>query len=389
MIYLDNCATTFPKPSIVLSAVEKANRYYAANPGRSGHKLSLKASSEVYNCRENLRDFFNAKSAENVIFTLNCTTALNTVIKGVLEEGDHVIVSSLEHNSVMRPIKELEKIGVTYTAAEVFPFDNDATVDSFRKAIKSNTRLAVITHASNVFGIKLPIERICALLHQYGIIVCVDAAQTAGVFPIDVQNSSIDFLCVAGHKGLYGTMGTGALIINCDRIVKPLISGGTGSSSAELLQPEILPDKFESGTANVSGIAALNAGVSFVRKKGIENINSHEMNLITDLYDALKRNKRVILYTDKPQKEFFAPVLSFNLEGINSENTAQLLNEKYDIAVRAGLHCAPSAHRYMNTIDEGTVRVCPSVFTTSKQIDALIFAINEISKRKYVKNQLQ
>ena len=381
MIYLDNCATTFPKPGIVLSAVEKANRYYAANPGRSGHKLSLKASNEVYNCRENLRDFFNAKSAENVIFTLNCTTALNIVIKGILEEGDHVIVSSLEHNSVMRPVKELEKIGVTYTAAEVFPFDNDATVDSFRKAIKSNTRLAVITHASNVFGIKLPIERICALLHQYGILVCVDAAQTAGVFPIDVQSSSIDFLCVAGHKGLYGTMGTGALIINCDEPVKPLISGGTGSSSAELLQPEILPDKFESGTANVSGIAALNAGVNFVRKKGIENIYTHEMSLITNLYNALKRNSRVILYTDKPQEGFFAPVLSFNLEGINSENTAQLLNEKYDIAVRAGLHCAPLAHSSMNTIDTGTVRVCPSVFTAQKQIDTLIFAINEISRK--------
>lgn len=381
MIYLDNGATTFPKPLSVVKAMDNALINYGANPGRSGHNLSMKASMEIYNCRENIRELFNAKSAENIIFTNNCTASLNIIIKGLLKSGDHVVVTCLEHNSVMRPLKHLEKIGVTFTEAEVFPGNNQLTIDSFRNAINENTKLVVCNHASNVFGIKIPVGRITALCHQYGIPVCVDAAQSAGIVDIDVQEWGIDYLCAAGHKGLYGPMGMGILIINSDVLPDSLVQGGTGSNSSMFEQPEILPDKYESGTPNLVGIVGLNAGVNFLKNKTIKTIAEHEMKLIEYLYDNLEKINKVKLFTQKPTLEYFVPVLSFAIDGTNSEDVALFLNNKYNIAVRAGLHCAPSAHKYMNTIDEGTVRICPSIFTTQYQIDMLLRAIRDISSK--------
>lgn len=382
MIYLDNAATTFPKPQTVRNAVLQSF-YYSANPGRAGHNLSIKASESVYSCRERLCNLFNFSKPENVILTQSCTLALNIVIKGILKKGDHVVISSLEHNSVLRPLEKLLEAGIiSYSIAEVFEGDDERTLESFRRTIRDNTRLVVCTHASNVFGIKLPISRIGALCHYYGILFCVDAAQTAGIIDIDLSSLPIDFLCIPGHKGLYGPMGTGALIINCDTIPESLCEGGTGSSGAGYGQPRILPDKLESGTLNLSGFAGLSAGVDFISKHKPEKILNKEMRLINKLYNKLSANKSVLLYTKFPDVNHHVPLLSFNIEGFDSEQTAYLLNKQFSIAVRSGIHCSPLAHKYMKTEAIGTVRVCPSVFTTDSDVDKLAESVYHISKYK-------
>lgn len=378
MIYLDNGATTFPKPQTVTTAVNQALKYYGANPGRSGHRLSLKASEEIYKCRVKTAKFFNCSNEEQVVFTSNCTHGLNIVIKGFLQEGDHVVISNMEHNSVTRPLTELKNKGITFTQATVFPGNNDETLNSFRNAINPKTKLAVCTHSSNVFGVRLPVERITALCHQYGVKVLIDGAQSAGVLPVNIDDSGIDFFASAGHKGLYGPMGTGILIVKDHKNLSTLMEGGTGSNSLSLLQPDIMPDKFESGTPNLPGIAGLSKGIDFVIKNKQENIAEHEMTLVRHLYKHFSQMEKVILYTDYPSLESFTPVLSFNVKDHNSEYVAEYLNKNYDIAVRAGLHCAPAAHIAMNTIDTGTVRICPSIFNTKGQIDVLIKAIEKI-----------
>ena len=334
MIYLDNGATTYPKPASVVSAVNNALKYFSANPGRGGHKMAIKASEIVYYTRSRLAELFSVTDPSDVILTNSCTTALNTVIKGVLKPGDHVIISSLEHNAVLRPVEKLKKIGVTYSLAEVVEGDDDKTLDNFRSCINERTKLVVCTCASNVFGIKLPYERICAMFHQYGIKTCVDAAQGAGIFNIDLSDSSIDYLCAAGHKGLYGPMGTGALIINCDYIPDSLIEGGTGSNSADYNHPEIIPDKFESGTPNFPGIAGLGAGVEFLQRRGIKNIYKHEIAMVQFAYNKLSEMENIELYTDYPADDSYAPVLSFNVKGRSCEEIAEILSSKYNIAVR-------------------------------------------------------
>ena len=266
MIYFDNGATTFPKPRAVVNAVDRTMRYYGANPGRSGHNMSLKASEIMYDCRKNAAKLFNADSPEKIIFASNCTAALNYVIKGILKEGDHAVISSLEHNAVLRPLENLKDNGVEYSIADYSP-DDEETINNFRNAITPNTKLVICTHASNVFGVRLPVERIAALCRIHGVLFCVDAAQTAGVVPISLKDSCIDYLCTAGHKGLYGSMGTGILAINSETLPESLIQGGTGSFSSDRKQPAILPDRYESGTPNLPGIAGLNEGIKFVMKK--------------------------------------------------------------------------------------------------------------------------
>ncbi len=378
MIYLDNGATTFPKPAGVINSVGNTLRNYGANPGRGGHRLAMKASELLYDARKNVADFFGVEDSSNVIFTLNCTTSLNMVIKGILKKGDHVIISSYEHNAALRPLEKLKEKGITYSVAEVFEKDNEKTLASFREQIRPNTRLLVCTYASNVFGIKVPVERICALCHQYGILTCVDAAQAAGIVPIDLSDSSIDYLCIAGHKGLYGPMGTGALIVNCDTIPDTFIEGGTGSNSASSEQPEILPDRFESGTGNLSGVVGMSNGVNFVRSRGQLNLYNREMQLIQRAYKALSKLDKVILYTEYPDMDYYVPVLSFNIKDMDSETVSQILSSRFNIATRAGLHCAPLAHTTKGTLDIGTVRVVPSAFTTLNDINSLISAVCNI-----------
>ena len=377
MIYLDNAATTYPKPVSVQNAVQVALNKYGANPGRAGHAMSLAAAEEIYRCRTAAANFFKAPGPECVAFTLNCTHAMNYVLKGLLKPGDHVVTSCLEHNAVMRPLQKLSESGVTFTAAQVFPGDNDATLDAFRNAIQENTKLIVCMHASNVWGIRLPVDRIAALGHLYNIPIAVDCAQSAGVLTIDMAESGFDYLCVAGHKGLYGPMGTGMLVTPNGSNLDTIIEGGTGTSSSSMEQPQTMPDRMESGTQNMPGIAGLRAGMEFVNQKGIQNIYHHEMGLINYLYKKLSENKNVKLYTQEPKWPYFVPVLSFNVNDLPSETVSQKLNAA-GIAVRAGLHCAPAAHECLGTLKQGTVRVCPSVFSTMNEMNALVSAVQKI-----------
>lgn len=378
LIYLDNSATTYPKPPSVARAVGEALSRYGANPGRGGFRMSVETGRAVYSCREAIAELFNAPGPECVVFQGSCTGALNLVMKGLLKPGDHVVVSDLEHNAVMRPLEALKERGVSYSAAEVTPGDSDATLDAFRKAMTPKTRLLVCTQASNVFGVRVPVERLAALCHQYGAKICVDAAQSAGVLPIDIMDSGIDYLCCAGHKGLYGPMGTGLLVFRDPQDkLGTLIEGGTGTQSMSLLQPDDPPERYEAGTINVPGILGLRAGVRFVKGRGPENIYKEEMGKTAYLYRGLQSLKKVKLYTPEPKAPWFVPVLSFNVEGMNSEEVGEYLAGK-NIAVRCGLHCAPCAHRKLGGGEGGTVRASVSVFTKKQELDALIGAVSRL-----------
>ena len=385
MIYLDNSATTNPKPRPVIQACEKALRM-SANPGRSGHELSEEAARIVYDTRCRAASFFGVNDETRVIFTPSCTFSLNTAIKSVLGNGGHAVISELEHNAVIRPLEKLKSKGVTFTKAKVSMTDDDETVDNFRKCINQNTKAIICTHASNVFGIRLPVERLSALAHSYALPFILDAAQSAGVIPIRMNNGNTDMIpesdnydiiCAAPHKGLYAPMGTGLMMLGNNTNPDTLIEGGTGSNSLSPQQPDELPDKFESGTLNYPGIAGMNEGIRFVEAKGIGRISRHEFELIKKLYHSLERNKNVLLYTPCPEPEHFVPVLSFNISGLHSEETAEHL-KKNGIAVRAGLHCAPSAHEAFGTTETGTVRISPSAFTTDADIFRLIKAVNSV-----------
>lgn len=376
MIYLDNGATSFPKPLSVRQNVDISLKKFSANPGRSGHSLSLRAAKEIFECRKRLKELFNVNSEEEIIFTENCTMALNTVIFGLLGEGDHVLISSMEHNSVTRPLESLKDKGVTYSTF-YYSYDDNETVDNVRNLIKPETKLVICTHASNVFGFRFPIERICALCHAYGILFCVDSAQSAGVFDIDVGTNQYDFVCMSGHKSLYGPMGTGVLILN-NRNLKPLLYGGTGTESVKKSQPEGLPEKFESGTQNMNGISGLKAGVDFVKNRGIKNIYNHEYKLAKRLFNGLANNRKVITYNKSFDYGKVAPVVSFNIDGVYSEDLVAKLN-KYGIMTRGGLHCSPLAHTTMNTIENGTVRVVPGAFNTINDINYLLNVIRKLT----------
>lgn len=379
MIYLDNAATTFPKPRAVQMAVS-ASLQKGANPGRSGHKLSMAAASEVYRCRAAVADFFHCDCPECVAFTLNCTYAINMVLKGLLKKGDHVVCTNLEHNAVMRPLHALTQQGITYTAVPVCEGDNDATVDNFRKALQSNTALVICTQASNVTGVRVPVERIAALCKEYAIPIAVDCAQSAGVLPITMDETGIDFLCAPGHKGLYGPMGTGILLTQKGDKLRTILEGGTGTSSSDYLHPVEMPERFEPGTQNLSGIAGLRAGIGFLQAKKPGRIFLHEMQLIQNLYDRLAKMESIQLYTQRPTLTHHVPVLSFNVKNVDSETVGQMLSDR-GIAVRAGLHCAPAAHTSIGTLESGTVRVSPSAFTTKEDINRLLANVTGLTKK--------
>lgn len=372
MIYLDNSATSYPKPLGVRQAVHRALMEFGANPGRSGYGMCQRTTLAVYQVRQRGAEFFGAPGPECVSFQPSCTQALNLVLRGRLKPGDHVVVSDLEHNAVMRPLAALEKQGITHTVVPVVPGDNDATLDNFRKAFGPKTKLVVCTMASNVFGIRVPVERIAALAHQYGVKVCVDAAQGAGLVPIHLEESGIDYLCCAGHKSLYGPMGTGLLVLrDPEDSLMPLVAGGTGTQSRSFQMPQEPPERYESGTINVPGILGLGAGIEFVRRRGPESLCREELQKLRYLHGRLSRMEGVVLYTPAPEEPWFVPVLSFNVEGVPSETVGDYL-AKGGIAVRCGLHCAPLAHEKMGTLETGTVRVSPSAFTRREDLDALV-----------------
>ena len=381
MIYLDNAATTWPKLRGTAAAIAEVLSFRGANPGRGSYRMAELSSETVYKCRCRAAAFFGAAAPENVIFTPSCTHSINYVLKGVLSAGDHVILSDMEHNAVTRPIRQLLKRGVQFSTARVREGDPEATVAEFRRCMRVNTKLIFCTHASNVFGIKLPIEQIGELAHRNGILFGVDCAQSAGTAAIDLRQLKADFLCMPAHKGLYGIMGLGVLIVRGDVKLATVIEGGTGSLSGVNEQPDFLPDRLESGTLNVPAIAALDVGMSFIETIGREHLEAHEMNLIRHAYDELSSMPGCRLYTSRPTADTHVPLLSFNIEGIPSSEAAQLLGAK-EIAVRAGLHCAGDAHRKMGTQSGGTVRICPSVFTSTEEMDCFLSEVKEIVKNR-------
>lgn len=378
LVYFDNAATSFPKPKVVYDAIMTAMMEYGANPGRSGHKLALKSSREIYETRELLAKLFNIKDPLNIVLTFNCTESLNLGIKGLLKAGDHVITSSMEHNSVLRPLKYLEKFGVDTTIVQC-DSQGRIRVSDIEDSIKPNTKLIINTHISNLTGTIMPIKEIGELAKRKGIIFMVDAAQSAGVYNIDVEDMNIDMLAFPGHKGLLGPQGTGGLYIREGIEVEGLMQGGTGSSSNSLKQPNISPDKFESGTPNAPGIVGLGAGIKYIMSQGMDNIRKLEEELFSYFVEGVKGIDGVILYGPLNTNEQ-AGVVALNIKDIDSSEISYILDEEYDIYVRPGLHCAPLAHKTIGTTDQGVVRFSFSPFNTYEEIDYCIKAIEHIAK---------
>ncbi len=375
MIYFDNAATTYPKPHSVIAAMSGAMIEYGANPGRAGHKLSLKTAEAVYGAREKCAFFFGAQP-ENTIFMPNCTYALNTAIKGILTPGSHIVCSDIEHNAVLRPIYACMKDrGVSCSFARTSD-DDDAVVQEFEKLMNRRTKAVVCTLAGNVTGKILPVRKIGEICRKRKICFIVDAAQGAGVIPIQLSDG-INIICAAGHKGLYGPMGTGLMVTDGQYRLNTLVEGGTGSASKELAQPEFLPDRFESGTINTAGAISLGAGIDFLRGRGEEVVYRHEMEICRRFFSEIRKNPKIRLYSDGFD-ERFVPVIPFNIGSMPSEEAAGKLSA-FGFCLRGGFHCAYPAHKKIGTAEQGAVRFSPSVFSTMNETMALVRAVNRIS----------
>ena len=378
LVYLDNAATTYPKPQGVLNAVQRSFTVFGANAGRGGYKMALDTSNMIYDAREAVAGLFGLKDPLSVAFLQNCTLAINTVIKGVAKQNDHFLISSFEHNAVLRPLYAMKNKGlISYDVFNVNIKNPGKTVLDIKEKIKPETKAIVCTAASNVFGVKLPVEEIGKLAKENGLLLIIDGAQGFGCFEMTAERTNADFLCFSGHKGLYAPMGIGGFIKNSNVFLDTLAEGGTGSNSESPKQPETFPERFESGTLNISGISGVAEGVSFLKKRK----EKKEYELCDYLYKELSKNKDVILYTENFSKEGNTPVISFNIDGLDSETSANMFSY-YNIATRGGLHCAPLAHKYMNTIDRGTVRVSLSAFTTAYDIERFLKTLKVIIKEK-------
>jgi len=375
MIYLDNAATSFPKPNQVCDEMINCMRNYCANPGRSSHKMAIEADMKIMELRDSIARLFNIQNPLNIIFTKNATEAINIGIKGLLKSGDHVISTVIEHNSVLRPLNSMSKNNIEVTFLDV-NMDGDINIQELEKKIQKNTKAIIINHASNVLGTVQDINVIGRYAKNHGIILMVDASQSAGNLQIDVARDNIAILAFPGHKGLLGPQGTGGLYINDAINLKEYTEGGTGSNSNSMEQPNFLPDKFESGTLNTPGLSGLCEAIKFVEKIGIENIHKHEMYLLKCLFEELNKLKYVKVYGKKDCNQRCS-VVSLNIEGFESSEVGYLLNER-DIAVRTGYHCAPLIHNIINTRNRGTVRISPGYFNTFEDIYALVAAIKYI-----------
>ena len=380
MHYFDNASTTFPKPESVYKKFDEAFREYGANPGRSGHKLALRAMEEIMNTRLLLAKLFNIDNPLNISFHMNTTYALNTAIKGTLKKGDHVITTSMEHNSVLRPLYTLKELGIIDLTVVKADKTGEVGKDKIVAAIKDNTKMLVMTHSSNLLGTIEDIDAISKAVKSVNkdIIILIDAAQSAGIVDIDLKKLDIDMLATAGHKSLFGPQGTGLLYLRKPELVMHTVEGGTGSRSNEVYQPLDMPDKLEAGTPNGHGIIALGAGVKFILDEGIEKIRNHEEELTKLFIDGLKTIDGVEIYgvLDEKQK---TPVVSINMEGVDSSILSYVLDDEYDIQTRPGLHCAPLAHETIGTIKKGAVRFSFSYFNEK---DEIIYAIETLKKIK-------
>ncbi len=383
LIYLDNAATAWPRPEAVFSAMKNYMEEIGGSPGRSGHRLSIEAARIVYNCRERLSRILGADDPLRIVFTKNATEALNLSITGLLRPGDHVIASGMEHNSVMRPLRAFESSGVEISIVKCSP-GGELDPGDVEKEVRGNTRAVYLTHASNVTGGIMPVEEVGKIADDRGLVFCVDAAQTAGALEIDVNKMRIKLLAFTGHKSLLGPQGTGGLYLHesLEGKVKPLLRGGTGSSSESEEQPGFMPDIFEAGTLNTVGIAGLEAGAAYLLERGVESVRSHETGLIERFLEKAAEIEGVKLYGSCDHHKMM-PVISFNIEGMSPSDLSLKLDEEYGILSRPGLQCSPSAHRTIGTYPQGTVRISFGLFSSMDHVERAIEAIGEIAGAKY------
>ena len=379
MIYFDNAATTLRKPDCVTEAVTKA-MCSMGNSGRGVHDGALRAGRSIYDARAALAGLFGAESPERIAFTANSTEALNIAIKGTLEPGDHVITTALEHNSVLRPLYELEDRGLELT---ILPADamGNLRYEDFEKAIRPNTRAIVTTHGSNLTGNLLDIARIGGIAEGHGLIYIVDASQTAGVFPIDVQKMGIHILCFTGHKGLLGPQGTGGLYVREGIEVRPLLTGGSGVQTYLRSHPPQMPTRLEAGTLNGHGIAGLGAAVDYIRKTGPDTIRAREQALMWAFYEAVREIPGITVYGDFTTKDRCA-IVSLNVRDYDSGQVSDALSEEYGIATRPGAHCAPLMHRALGTVEQGAVRFSFSHYNTDEEINIAVSALRELAQEE-------
>ncbi len=380
LVYLDNAATSWPKPPAVMAAMSRLLGEAGANPGRSGHRLSVEAARAVFNAREAVAGLLGVPDPLRVIFCANATQALNLAILGLLGPGQHVVTTSMEHNSVMRPLRALEQEGARLTVVECSP---EGVLDpaAVEHALRPETALIVVNHASNVVGTLLPVKEVASIARARGVLLLVDGAQSVGAQPMTMDELGADLLAFTGHKALYGPSGTGGLVIG-ERVdisqMRPLMRGGTGSNSESEAQPEFLPDKFESGTLNVVGLAGLEAGVRWLIEQGIEDLRSRERELTARLIEGLREIPGVkVRGTLDASRQL--PVVSFTIEGMDPGEIGLRLDEESGIAARVGLHCSPATHRTIGTFPSGTVRFSLSAFTTVDDIDYALKAVGSLA----------
>ena len=377
MIYLDNAATSHPKPESVYKRIDFVLRNASANPGRSGHRMAIEANRVIFESRESIARLFNIGHPERIIFTCNATAALNLALNGLLQPGDHAITSDIEHNSIVRPLKFLSQQGVNVHRVQASR-EGSLDPDEISSAITCETRLIAVTHASNVIGTITPIAEIIKAAHNKEVPVLIDAAQTAGSVPIDVEALGVDMLACPGHKGLFGPQGTGFLYVSPKISLNPTVFGGTGSRSDLDRMPDFLPDRYEAGTLNTPGIAGLGTGAEFIFSKGVEAVRTHEKHILSRLMDGLSRTAGVKIYGTNDMDRR-AAVVSFTIEGIDPAVIGDRLDTDFGIGVRVGIHCAPDAHKVIGSYPKGTVRMSPGYFTTPEDIDRAIEAIGEIA----------
>lgn len=380
MIYMDNGATSWPKPPEVVETLMDVTANYCANPGRSGHFMAARTAQEIFKTRLAAAYLFNIEDPGQIIFTKNCTEAINMALMGVLKEGDHVVTSSMEHNSVLRPLNYLRRKGVETT---IVPCDTEGRLnpENIRKALQARTRLIILTAASNVTGTMMPLMEIGRVAMRNGALFMVDGAQGAGVMDLDVKKNHIDILAAPGHKGLLGPQGTGLLYIRKGIKTTPLLIGGTGSASKDLRQPQDFPEGYEAGTVNSPGIIALGAAIRFINKISTDVIREHERNLTGKLQEALAEIPGVKLYGPQDTHDKTA-VVAMNIGDMDCEEAAMILNDRYGIAVRAGFHCSGMAHDTIGTGKIGCIRLCPGFYTGERDIQAVVDAVGEIAEEK-------
>jgi len=381
-VYLDNSATTWPKPPQVIEAITRFLTDCGASPGRSGHRMAISAAREVFETRELVAKLFNVPNSDRVIFTSNATHSLNIALKGVLQKGDHVITTTFEHNSAIRPLRELEAKGIIEVSVIGCNSSGYFDLEVLKSSIKPNTRLVASIHASNVSGDILPVEQIGEICKSHNLLFLVDASQSAGIIPVDMQAYNIDMLAFTGHKKLYGPTGIGGLCVaNNHILLQPLIQGGTGSQSESEFHPDFYPDRLEAGTLNTLGIVGLKAGVDFILGKGFDNIQAHIQLLTLRFVKGLKTISTIDVQRTA-MGSLRVGVVSLNLQGYSPSDLAFALDSEYGIMIRPGLHCAPLAHRALGTFPQGSARFSFGCFNTIAEVDYTLEVLRKLNERK-------